>query len=640
MAKNTTTVSDLRQERSNPPFSINDMTEFYDGGSEATKKRKLISSLILNNPAFKWLERHYWTRDEAYSSNVQCLAEVAKILRKHKLNVDDFMHYYWLVSTIGEVVSFEMHLTTWKSALQDQGTSEQQKKWLPLVDNFKIVATYCQTELGHGTFIRGFETTATYDPKTREFILNTPTLTATKWWIGEVAKTATHALVMAQLWTQNKCYGPHLFILQVRSLEDHTPLPGITLGEMGDKFGYNSVDDGFMQLSNVRIPRDQMLMRHSKVTLDGSFIPPKNPRLTYVAITLYRCQLLMLCSNYLARASTIAVRYSAIRRQTETKPGYEPKVLDYVTQQNKLFPHIAGAYALACTGHYMIDFGKRATERIKLEDLSVLAEFHGISSGLKAFCTEMSVSGHIYNNWLASCTYEGENTVMYLQSAKYLLRCVKNPKSAPLGVSAVLHNPPGKHWDVKNMQDLEKTNTVLEAYRARAYKKVAIADKYLRELQSGGDTSYDAWNKSGIKLVDCAKAFTHYFVIKTFFNMIEKSRLGQSCHLQLHRLSILLALHGIDQNTGDFMLDNFIDFEQIKLIRVKILELFSEIRPVAVCLVDAFDIPDQTLLSVLGRYDGDVYNKLFEWAKEAPLNKTQVHSSYDKYLRNLLTSKL
>ncbi|EDV18943.1 uncharacterized protein TRIADDRAFT_62598, partial [Trichoplax adhaerens] len=204
---------------------------------------------------------------------------------------------------------------------------------------------------------------------------------------------------------------------------------------------------------------------------------------------------------------------------------YEPKVLDYVTQQNKLFPHIAGAYALACTGRYMIDFGKRATERIKLEDLSVLAEFHGISSGLKAFCTEMSVSGieecrracgghgyssacgigHIYNNWLASCTYEGENTVMYLQSARYLLRCVKNPKSAPLGVSAVLHNPPGKHWDVKNMQDLEKTNTVLEAYRARAYKKVAIADKYLRELQSGGDTSYDAWNKSGIKLVDCAK---------------------------------------------------------------------------------------------------------------------------------------
>ena len=38
--------------------------------------------------------------------------------------------------------------------------------------------------LSVGTFIRGLETTATYDPKTEEFILHSPTLTATKWWPG------------------------------------------------------------------------------------------------------------------------------------------------------------------------------------------------------------------------------------------------------------------------------------------------------------------------------------------------------------------------------------------------------------------------------------------------------------------------
>jgi hypothetical protein len=41
-----------------------------------------------------------------------------------------------------------------------------------------------QTELGHGTFVRGLETTAHYDPKTKEFILNSPTLTSYKWWPG------------------------------------------------------------------------------------------------------------------------------------------------------------------------------------------------------------------------------------------------------------------------------------------------------------------------------------------------------------------------------------------------------------------------------------------------------------------------
>jgi len=41
-----------------------------------------------------------------------------------------------------------------------------------------------QTELGHGTFLRGLETRATYDPKTQEFILESPSLTAYKWWPG------------------------------------------------------------------------------------------------------------------------------------------------------------------------------------------------------------------------------------------------------------------------------------------------------------------------------------------------------------------------------------------------------------------------------------------------------------------------
>ena len=44
----------------------------------------------------------------------------------------------------------------------------------------------------------------------------------------------------------------------------------------------------------------------------------------------------------------------------------------------------------------------------------------------------------------------------------------------------------------------------------------------------------------------------------------------------------------------------------------------------AVPLVDAFDYHDQILNSALGRYDGDVYRHLYEWALRAPRNKTEV----------------
>ena len=67
-----------------------------------------------------------------------------------------------------------------------QGTLEQQGTWLGRAWNMEIIGTYAQTELGHGTFIRGLETTATYDGKTQEFVLNTPTLTAFQWWPGVI----------------------------------------------------------------------------------------------------------------------------------------------------------------------------------------------------------------------------------------------------------------------------------------------------------------------------------------------------------------------------------------------------------------------------------------------------------------------
>lgn len=56
-------------------------------------------------------------------------------------------------------------LQMWIPSLLSQGDAEQQAKWLPLSFGLKVIGTYAQTELGHGTFVRGLETTATYDPQ-------------------------------------------------------------------------------------------------------------------------------------------------------------------------------------------------------------------------------------------------------------------------------------------------------------------------------------------------------------------------------------------------------------------------------------------------------------------------------------------
>ncbi len=51
----------------------------------------------------------------------------------------------------------------------DMAHDELQKKYLPLADRMAITGTYAQTELGHGSNVRGLETTATCIPITGNY---------------------------------------------------------------------------------------------------------------------------------------------------------------------------------------------------------------------------------------------------------------------------------------------------------------------------------------------------------------------------------------------------------------------------------------------------------------------------------------
>lgn len=56
--------------------------------------------------------------------------------------------------------------------------------------------------------------------------------------------------------------------MQIRD-DNHKPLPGIELGDLGNKIGDSANDTGFMVLNKVRIPREFMLAKYGHVTPDG-----------------------------------------------------------------------------------------------------------------------------------------------------------------------------------------------------------------------------------------------------------------------------------------------------------------------------------------------------------------------------------
>ena len=51
------------------------------------------------------------------------------------------------------------------------------------------------------------ETTATFDKETDEFIIDSPTLSSTKYWIGTTGVWATHSIVVAKLLIDGRNYG-------------------------------------------------------------------------------------------------------------------------------------------------------------------------------------------------------------------------------------------------------------------------------------------------------------------------------------------------------------------------------------------------------------------------------------------------
>jgi len=80
--------------------------------------------------------------------------------------------------------------------------------------------------------------------------------------------------------------------------------------------------------------------------------------------------------------------------------------------------------------------------------------------------------------------------------------------------------------------------------------------------------------------------------------------------------------------------------EQMQLVKRTIAKLLDEIRPNAVALVDAFDIPDRVLNSAIGRYDGNVYEALYDSVKKNPLNQTDPFVGYEEELRPYLDLEL
>lgn len=659
---------DLRKERQKCTFDTVELTQLLDGGPEKTKARKGLEKFFLTDPELKeTVPVEYLSHKERYEEAVRKSCLMFKKIKEMQNRGDGGIELFQSIlggsigaAIIRDGIPFTLHYVMFLPTLMGQANLKQQAYWIGKAWNCEMIGTYAQTELGHGTFIRGLETTAHYDPKTEEFVLNSPTLTSYKWWPGGLGHTANYAIVVAQLYTNGVCHGIHPFIVQLRDEETHLPLPGIKIGEIGCKIGMNGINNGYLGFQNVRIPRINMLMKNAQVLKDGTYIKSPSEKLTYGTMIFVRVAVVKgVATSNLAKAVTIATRYSAVRRQSELKPGEpEPQILDFRTQQYKLLPNVAACLAMNFSANWLWDMYNNVNSELEQGDMERLPELHAMACCMKAVCTSDAAAGievcrkacgghgymtcsnfpSIYGNVTAAETYEGENTVLLLQTARYLVKVwhqAKNGDTIPETVKYLQRKQSTQRWD-------NSLQCLVEAYHDVANGQINNSIRHLERQTRDSVAPEIAWNESSLHLVKCAEAHARAFIVQTFVDTLENLRTSISVHLHivLTQLCELYAVYWILKNLGEFLMFSNMKQQDVQSLLNHQDSLLAELRPNATGLVDSFDICDEILSSPLGAYDGQVYQRLFDEANKSPLNEEPVNESFHKYLKPFLKSNL
>jgi acyl-CoA oxidase len=442
------------------------------------------------------------------------------------------------------------------------------------------------------------------------------------------------------------------FIVQIRDSKTHQPLEGIAVGDIGPKYGYASMDNGYMLFDHFRVPKSAMLSRYVEVSDEtGTLKRHGHPAVVYGSLTFVRGQIIMHARLVLARAVTVAVRYSAIRRQFQDRDSKnsnddEMKVLDYPTVQIRILPLLATTFALHYTGEYMYSLYHKSRETIEKGDFGPLAELHSASSGLKSLCTMLAadgietcrraMGGHgfgggsglvgINSDYLSKPTVEGDNWMITQQVAAYLIKkmtqAVQNRDAPPKDPTDELFQYYLNNRTHRTPQSVVYSHTfddkaIVDAFQWRA------ADLSYRVYQARV-VEKKSWTKLMIQLHALSRAYSEQILVSTFYKSFSTtaSAISSPTSSVLKTCFRLYALYTLDQFASSFTLTNAVSSDSIYALQDAILELMTELRPHAVKLVDAWAIPDWFLDSALGRSDGKVYEELYDLAhRRNPLNR-------------------
>ena len=526
-------------------------------------------------------------------------------------------------------------------AIANLGDSETRKKYLPDVMSLDLLGCFAMTEVGGGSDVQNLETTATFDRETGEFVVNTPTPSAEKAYLGNAARDGRMAAVFAQLITtaddgSELRHGVHCLLVPIRD-EAGNDLPGVRTTDHGPKGGLAGVDNGKIWFDDVRVPREALLDRFGAVDADGEYSSPIDSvgaRFFTMLGTLIRGRVSVgAAAGASARtALALAVRYSLVRRQFDhPETGKGIPLLEYREHQRRLMPRVARAYAFACAQNAIIleldEFEKNpeAFDEVRRREMETHAA--GIKASVTAFANDTIIearlacggAGYMAENLLTEMrkdcdvfsTFEGDNVVLTQLVGKELLSSyaadfgdMDQRETVAFALSTAVDVVQEKArastlWQklVDAVTDREHTDLLdrgnqLQLLVDREEHLLETVARRLRKAQGqDGSAAFKVFNSAQDHLLQAGRAHMDSWVFARFAEAVEACEDPEAREV-LGMLCDLYVLDIVDGDKGWFLEHNRLTTERTKAATAARNRLCTKLAGRARTLVDAFAIPE------------------------------------------------
>ncbi|CAI4228370.1 unnamed protein product [Auanema sp. JU1783] len=655
--------SSLNAYRSKSSFCSKEMKDLIEGEDHVELMKK-FTEILKNDPLFS---RSYSrpSLEEAREITHRRWKKLVEydFVQDPMLDSDKFLALSEVLEIYDQGLSarLSLHSNVFSSAVVSMGT-ESHNEILEKARRNEIVGCFCLTELSHGSNTQLVQTTATL--KGDKFIINTPNDEAVKVWAGNLAFSATHAVVFAQLYVREKNRGLHAFVLQVRDLQTFQPLPGIKIGDMGEKPGaWNAVENGWMEFKNHEAPMCSLLNKGLKITQDGEYISSyksasERQSVSLGALSIGRIGIIGKGIQACGLASTIAIRYSVSRKQFGPPGEDEIPVLEYPLQQHRIFPYLASHIAIRIFHRKFLEYFKEYMIRmIGGEKSDELAEFskevHALSSSAKPVSTWLGVEalaearracgGHgflhsarlneLRDSYDPSQTFEGENNILLQQTSNILLTKAKSTDfSSPMSTFTCLQNVPTPFFSFSQYP----LNDILLAYKWLIQYLIKKTNSIFNDYKDKG--SFEARNFSQIYAAHpLSIAYAEHTIISWFIEFIAEVECSKLKKV-LEQVCLLYSVFAIEKHLMHFYIGGYAKGEAFGLgIQEHRKSVQQLLLPNIVALVDAVAPDDFLLHSTLGNEDGRAYQHLMKEFRNNEFEK--VRPDWLKDLSEFLLSR-